>query len=752
MPASGKPTDPPAPRTESSASQETSEWELLVLGLHQDPSALLGPHPAEGGREGELAFRAFEPGAREASVLLAGQTIPAKRIHPAGVFEARVARPPDTLLAREYRWRVARQGGEVEEFFDPYAFPPLLTDYDLYLLAEGTDYRSFDKLGAHQLTNEGVTGVQFAVWAPHARRVSVVGDFNRWDGRVHVLRPRRSGCWELFLPGLAEGALYKFEIVPEEGGHPLLKADPFGYQAELRPRSASVVADLDGYDWGDGDWMGARARTNLLASPVAIYEVHPGSWRRVLDEGERWLSYRELAAELVPYVRDMGFTHIELTPVQEHPHDASWGYQTVGYYAATSRYGSPRELMEFIDACHRQEIGVLLDWTPAHFARDGHGLGRFDGEPLYEHPDPQQSEHPDWGSYVFDFGRPEVRNFLLANALFWLEKYHADGLRADAVASMLYLDYSRKPGQWQPNQYGGRENLAAVALVRRLNELVHAQFPGAVTVAEESTAWPMVSRPTSVGGLGFTFKWNMGWMNDTLRYFSSDPVFRKYHHNELTFSMLYAFSENFILPLSHDEVVHGKRSLVEKMPGDDWQRFANLRLLLAFLYAHPGKKLLFMGAELGQRREWRHDGSLDWHLLDFPLHRGIQRLVRDLNHLYRRQPPFYEVDYDWSGFQWIDCQDASSSVLSFLRLARRAADFVAVVLNFTPVVREGYRVGVPEPGFYVELLNTDSGSYGGGNVGNEGGIEAEPVPWNGRPYSLRLRLPPLAAVFLKLRD
>jgi 1,4-alpha-glucan branching enzyme len=570
MAAHSKPNDPTAPGVGPSSTEALGDWELLVLGLYRDPFLLLGPHAIEGGEPGSTIVRVFEPGAEQVAVLVAGKPISAERIHPEGVFEARVTLPPVLPVPVSYRLRVVRRNGEAEEFHDPYAFPPQLSDYDLYLLAEGNDYRSFDKLGAHRREIDGVSGIAFAVWAPNARRVSVVGDFNGWDGRLHVLRPRPSGYWEMFLPGLGEGTLYKFEILPAGGGYPLLKADPYGFRAELRPRSASVAADLDGYGWGDGTWMEARARTNLLESPVTIYEVHPGSWRRVPEEGDRWLTYRELAEQLVPYVQEMGFTHIELTPILEHPYDASWGYQTVGYYAATSRYGSPKELMEFIDACHRQGIGVLLDWTPAHFARDGHGLGRFDGAPLYEHPDPRQGEHPDWGSYVFDYGRPEVRNFLLSNALFWLEKYHADGLRADAVASMIYLDYSRRPGEWQPNQYGGRENLAAVALLRRLNELVHGQFPGAVTVAEESTAWPMVSRPTTVGGLGFTFKWNLGWMNDTLRYFSGDPLFRKYHHNELTFSMLYAFSENFILPLSHDEVVHGKRSLLEKMPGDDW--------------------------------------------------------------------------------------------------------------------------------------------------------------------------------------
>jgi 1,4-alpha-glucan branching enzyme len=744
-----KSADPPVSRPGLHDRVTSDGLQLLARGLHPNPSLLLGPGRAEGGG---LVIRAFQPGAREVSVILKGQSLLADQVRAGGVFEVRLpAGYPVSPGA--YRLRVIGESGGVEEFHDAYAFPPLLSDYDLYLLAEGTDTRSFDKLGAHCREIDGVSGTQFAVWAPNARRVSVVGDFSHWDGRLHVLRPRPSGFWELFVPELGEGTLYKYEILPAEGSNPLLKSDPYGFRAELRPRSASVVANLDDYAWGDAAWMEARKEANWFARPISIYEVHPGSWRRVKQEGEeRWLSYGELAARLIPYVREMGFTHIELTPVMEHPLDASWGYQTVGYFAATSRYGSPQDLMAFIDTCHQQGIGVLLDWTPAHFARDGHGLGLFDGTALYEHPDPRRGEHPDWGTYVFDFGRNEVRNFLLSNALFWVEKYHADGLRADAVASMLYLDYSRKAGQWLPNEYGGRENLGAVSLLKRMNELVHGQFPGTLTVAEESTAWPMVTRPTAVGGLGFSMKWNMGWMNDTLGYFARDPVHRRFHHNELSFSMLYAFSENFILPLSHDEVVHGKRSLLEKMPGDDWQEFANVRLLLAFLYAHPGKKLLFMGCEFAQRGEWRHDAAIDWPVLEFASHRGVQHLVQDLNRLYRSHPALYEVDYDWSGFQWVDCHDADSSVLSFLRRARDPADFVVAVLNFTPIVRERYRVGVPEPGFYRELLNTDSQLYWGSDVGNAGGVKAEPVAWNGNPYSLPLRLPPLGALFLKLGE
>ena len=519
----------------------------------------------------------------------------------------------------------------------------------------------------------------------------------------------------------------------------------------MRPKSGSIVANIDRYTWNDQGWMAARKQWNWIESPIAIYEVHLSSWQRVWEEGGRWLSYRELADRLIPYVKKMGYTHIELLPVMEHPYDASWGYQTVGYYAVTSRFGTPDDFMHFVDRCHQEGIGVLLDWTPAHFPRDGHGLANFDGTHLYEHADPRQGAHPDWGTLVFNYNRTEVQNFLLSNALFWLDKYHLDGLRVDAVASMLYLDYSRKSGEWIPNEYGGRENLAAIALLKRINELVHSRHPGVLTIAEESTAWPMVSRPTYVGGLGFSLKWNMGWMNDTLQYMSQDPIHRRYHHNRMTFSMLYAFTENFILPLSHDEVVHGKRALLRKMPGDEWQQFANLRLLYGYMYGHPGKKLLFMGGEIAQGVEWYHETGLDWYVLDYEPHRGVQRLVVDLNRLYKSERALHEVDFDWHGFEWVDCNDADSSVLSFIRRARDPNDFVVVIANFTPVVREGYRLGVPELGYYRELFNTDAAVYGGSNSGNAGGLMAEPVPWMGRPCSLNLRLPPLGVLFLKLQ-
>jgi 1,4-alpha-glucan branching enzyme len=530
-----------------------------------------------------------------------------------------------------------------------------------------------------------------------------------------------------------------------------LKSDPYGFAAELRPKSASVVSNIDNYEWKDAEWMTARAARDWQHAPMAVYELHAGSWRRKTSEGNRWLTYRELAEELIPYVKRLGYTHIELLPIMEHPFDGSWGYQTVGYYAVTPRYGSPADFMFFVDCCHREGIGVFLDWTPAHFPRDAHGLSFFDGTHLYEHADPRRGAHPDWGTLVFNYGRNEVQNYLISNALFWMDKYHMDGLRVDAVASMLYLDYSRKPGEWIPNPYGGRENLEAIDFIKRLNEVLHKRHPGALMIAEESTSWPAVSRPTYDGGLGFDLKWNMGWMNDTLRYFALDPIHRQFHHNELTFSMIYAFNENFILPLSHDEVVHGKRSLLERMPGDEWQKFANLRLLYGYMYAHPGKKLLFMGGELAQRNEWSETVTIDWRLEDSPPHRGVQRLVEDLNRLHKTEAALYEVDFEWPGFEWLEANDNAASILSFIRRACDKSTFVVAVCNFTPVVRENYRVGVPEEGFYREILNTDSQYYEGSGNGNEGGLAAEPVPWNGRPYSLKVRVPPLAAVYFKIQ-
>ena len=687
------------------------------------------------------------------SVVLKGypDPIPAGRISAEGLFEAVLPLFPELPISpSSYRWRANQPGQAESEFHDSYAFLPLLSDFDLYLMGEGTHYLKYEKMGAHPTVVEGVAGVQFGVWAPNAMRVSVVGDFNLWDGRTHPMRNRGpSGVWELFVPGLPEGALYKYEIRPMSADLPLLKSDPYAFRSELRPNTSSIVASLDRHTWNDQGWMEYRARNDWFCSPISIYEVHLGSWRRVVEEGSRWLSYTELADDLIPYLKRMGYTHVELMPVMEHPFDASWGYQTLGYFAATSRFGTPEECMSMVDRFHQAGIGVFLDWTPAHFPRDAHGLAEFDGTHLYEHADPRQGTHPDWGTLVFNYGRNEVQNFLISNALFWIDKYHIDGLRVDAVASMLYLDYSRREGEWIPNEFGGRENLAAIAFLKRLNEVVYARHSGVMMIAEESTSWPMVSRPTYLGGLGFSLKWNMGWMNDTLGYFSQEPVHRKYHHNRMTFSMLYAFTENFVLPFSHDEVVHGKASLLNKMPGDLWQQFANLRLLYGYMFAHPGKKLMFMGGEFGQRAEWDSSTSLEWHLLAYAPHQGLQTLTTDLNAIYRNEPALHQVDFDWHGFEWLDCSDADASVLSFLRRAKDPSDFLAIVTNNTPVMRENYRVGVPELGFYREIMNTDAEKYGGSNMGNLGGLHAETIPWGNYPYSINLRLPPLAAVYFK---
>jgi len=625
-----------------------------------------------------------------------------------------------------------------------------LTDYDVYLFREGKHFRLYEKLGAHPMEVDGTAGTLFAVWAPNAERVSVIGDFNGWAPEAHPLAPRwdGSGIWEGFIPGVGHGSLYKYHIVSRYGGYSVDKGDPLAFFWETPPGTASIVWDLR-YDWRDEAWLRTRHRANARESPMTIYEVHLGSWRRVPEEGHRPLTYREMAEALTQYVKEMGFTHVEFLPVMEHPFYGSWGYQTVGYFAPTSRYGTPQDFMFLVDTLHQQGVGVLLDWVPSHFPGDAHGLAFFDGTHLYEHADPRKGFHPHWNSYIFNYGRLEVRSFLISSALFWLDVYHADGLRVDAVASMLYLDYGRPEGAWVPNEYGGKENLEAIAFLRCLNEEVYRSFPDVQTIAEESTAWPMVSRPTYVGGLGFGLKWNMGWMHDTLTYFSKDPIFRKYHHDQLTFSIWYAFSENFVLPLSHDEVVHGKGSLLAKLPGDDWQKFANLRALLGYMYGHPGKKLLFMGNEFGPWREWNHDESLDWHLLADARHRGLQQWVRDLNALYRREPALHEGDCDPAGFEWVDFHDWEQSVISFLRKALSSDDVVLVVCNFTPVPRFDYRVGVPRPGYWRELLNSDASVYGGAGYGNLGGVEAVPIPFHGRPYSVSLTLPPLGVLFLK---
>ena len=625
----------------------------------------------------------------------------------------------------------------------------LLTEDDLYLFNEGSHFRLYEKLGAHPLAIDGQEGTYFAVWAPDAEQVFVMGDFNGWDKASHPLSPRgRSGLWEGFVPGVGKGAIYKYRIASRHRGYKVGKADPFAFYSEAPPKTASIVWDLE-YAWGDQGWMEKRRGHNKLDMPIAIYEVHLGSWRRVAEEGHRSLTYRELAPQLAEYVQRMGFTHVEFLPVMEHPFYGSWGYQITGYFAPTSRYGTPQHFMYLVDHLHRHGIGVILDWVPSHFPTDEHGLGFFDGSHLYEHAYPQKGFHPDWTSFVFNYGRSEVQSFLISSALFWLDKYHVDGLRVDAIASMLYLDYSRKEGEWMPNKYGGRENLEAIAFLRRFNEEVYKNYPDVQTIAEESTAWPMVSRPTYVGGLGFGIKWDMGWMHDTLQYMSHDPIFRKYHHNELTFRMLYAFTENFALPLSHDEVVHGKGSLLSKMPADDWQKFANLRLLFGYMYAQPGKKLLFMGGELGQWGEWHHDESLDWHLLNYQRHAEIQKWVEDLNRLYRSEPALYQLDCEPAGFEWIDCSDTEQGVISFIRRGKSTGDIVLAVCNFTPMPRFNYQVGAPRGGFWVELLNSDANYYGGSGHGNLGGVEAAPIPYHGRPYSLNLTLPPLGAVFFK---
>jgi 1,4-alpha-glucan branching enzyme len=625
----------------------------------------------------------------------------------------------------------------------------VISDYEAYLFGEGHWLRAWEKMGARPAERDGQAGYTFAVWAPNANAVSVVGDFNAWDGRAHPMASLgASGLWETFIAHLPEGTLYKFEVHPRSGP-PFVKADPFALVAERPPETASVTSTLGRHVWRDAAWMESRRERPLIEQPMSVYEVHAGSWRRNPLEGYRSLTWRELAAELIPYVKGLGFTHVELLPVMEHPFEGSWGYQVTGYYAPTSRYGTPDDFRFFVDECHLNGLGVILDWVPGHFPKDAHGLAWFDGTALYEHSDPRQGEHQDWGTLIFNYGRHEVRNFLLSNALYWLQSFHVDGLRVDAVASMIYLDYSRQEGEWVPNQYGGRENLEAIDFLRELNTLTHGHHPGTMIIAEESTAFPAVSRPTWVGGLGFTFKWNMGWMHDILTYIGKDPVYRRWEHQHLTFSMLYAYNENFVLPFSHDEVVHGKGAMMSKPPGDPWQKAATLRVLYAFMFAHPGKKLLFMGAEFGVWREWQHDDSLDWDLLQQPLHAGLHRFVADLHQLYRAEPALHQVDFDPGGFAWIDCNDSENSIISLIRRSKDGRDFVVVALNWTPVIRYDYRIGVPEPGFYRELINSDAGVYDGGNVGNRGGVNAEPVPAHGHPWSLRLTVPPLAGLIFK---
>ncbi|MGA7668984.1 MAG: 1,4-alpha-glucan branching protein GlgB [Nitrolancea sp.] len=624
-----------------------------------------------------------------------------------------------------------------------------LSSDDVYLFNEGNHFRLYRHLGSHLTTVNGVKGTQFAVWAPNARDVSVVGDFNGWNRSADQLSAHGdSGIWEGFIEGVGKGTIYKYHVKSHHNDYEVDKADPFAIHAETPPKTGSIVWDLD-YTWSDGDWMSTRGSHNALDAPISIYEVHLGSWMRVPDDGFRSMSYREIAPQLVEHVKRTGFTHVEFLPIMEHPFFGSWGYQTTGYFAPSSRYGTPQDFMYLVDFMHQNDIGVILDWVPSHFPSDEHGLAYFDGTHLFEHSDPRQGYHPDWNSYIFNYGRDEVRSFLLSSALYWLDAYHADGLRVDAVASMLYLDYSRKQGEWIPNKFGGRENLDAISFLQRLNQEVFGQYPDVQTYAEESTAWPMVSRPIYVGGLGFGMKWDMGWMHDTLDYFSKDPIHRRYHHNELTFRLIYAFNENFVLPLSHDEVVHGKGSLINKMPGDDWQKFANLRLLFAMMFAQPGKKLLFMGAEIGQWHEWNHDGSIEWDLLQHPPHEGARRWLEDLNRLYREDPAMHQLDFDNAGFSWLDPNDSENSVLSFVRKARDSDDAIVAIFNLTPVPRHGYRIGVPQMGVWNEVLNSDAELYGGTGVGNYGQVETTPVPWHGQPRSLKLSLPPLGAVFLR---
>ncbi len=716
----------------------TPELESVIEARHHDPFAVLGRHATPDG----AVVRSHIPGATDVRLIEADAAM--RRIPDTSLFEWRG--PADALPDRyQVAWR-DRHGHE-HTAFDPYCFPPVVSEYDLHLFAEGRHWHIYRVLGAHHCHVDGVAGVRFATWAPNAQRVSVVGDMNDWDGRAHPMRSRgASGVWELFIPGLNVGTLYKFEIRNRDSGALHTKSDPYGQRYEVRPNTASIVNPETTHDWQDQTWMQQRQEADWLSRPISVYEVHLGSWQR--DAEGQFLDFRELARRMVPYVKDLGFTHIELLPISEHPLDASWGYQPVGYYAVTSRFGSADDFRYFVDYCHKHDIGVFLDWVPAHFPKDPHGLARYDGTALYEHEDPRRSEHREWGTLVFNYGRAEVKNFLLSNAVFWLEEFHIDGLRVDAVASMLYLDYSRSEGEWLPNQYGGNENLEAVEFLRELNRVTHEQCPGSLTMAEESTSWPMVSRPTYLGGLGFTLKWNMGWMNDSLEYFHLDPIHRRYHHDKLTFSMLYAFTENFVLPFSHDEVVHGKASMLYKMPGDDWQRRANLRLLYAYQFTHPGKKLMFMGCEFAQGPEWSHDQTLDWYVLDYPEHKGIQALVRELNRLYGSRTCLHFNDFDWQGFEWIDCHDAEQSVLTYLR--KRDDEFLVIVLNFTPVTRHNYRIGVPQPGYYHEILNTDATMFGGGNVGNGGGVDAETFPWMGHPCSINVTLPPLAAVVFSL--
>jgi 1,4-alpha-glucan branching enzyme len=722
-----------------------------VSTTHHEPRSLLGYHEyARAGGTPLCVVRVLEPGAESIEVCwedTPGELYPLKRIHDAGLFEGAI---PQRRPVVPYRLRVRFPFDHVVVKHDTYFFSHELSEFDLYLFGEGRHYGLYHKFGAHPRVRDGVAGTHFAVWAPNAKRVSVVGSFNHWDGRKHAMQARgSSGVWELFVPDVGEGAEYKYEIRTERGSL-LLKSDPFGFFMQRRPETASVVASLDGYEWHDGDWLRDRAQRDWRRSPVNVYEVHLSSWQHSWDRQPPFYTWAEAAERLIPYVVDMGYTHIELMGVAEHPFDGSWGYQVVGYYAPTSRYGTPKEFMAFVDKCHQAGIGVILDWVPAHFPKDAHGLAEFDGSSLYEHADPRMGEHSDWGTKIFNYGRHEVKNFLVANALFWMERYHIDGLRVDAVASMLYLDYSRKAGEWLPNKYGGRENLEALEFLREFNTVAHANHPGVLTIAEESTAFPGVTRPVHLGGVGFSFKWNMGWMNDTLHYFEKDPVYRRHEHNKITFSFMYAWSENFVLPISHDEVVHGKKSLLDKMPGDEWQKRANYRLFLSYMTAHPGKKLMFMGSEFGQWHEWREHEQLDWQLLQNPTHRGLQSLNRELAKFYRAHPQFHASDCDAGGFRWSDLHNADESVFAFLRQEHGHVPIVCV-FNATPVPREDYWLGVPDAGHYDVVFDSDHPDFGGSGFAGVPGYGAIAHVVHGFPHALRIRLPPLSAVFLRRR-
>jgi len=726
---------------------QPDELNSIAFADHGKPFDVLGVHPIDADHS---LIRTIQPHAAAITLHLesTGEAIVMEKIHGAGVFQAVVLSA--SALPR-YHFDITthdEQHLQSEDAYNEALFPATITDFDIYLLKQGHHYQSYEKLGAHLREVEGIHGVNFAVWAPNAKRVSVVGDFNNWDARFHMMRRHGdSGIWEIFIPGIDQGTIYRYSIRSQHAGYQADKSDPYAFYAEKRPQNASIVYDITQHQWGDNDWMTTRAATDWLAQPMAIYELHAGSWQ--YDDNGQWLNYRDLAHRLVAYIKNLGYTHIELMPIAEHPFDGSWGYQVTGYFAPTSRYGTPSDFMYFVDHCHQNGIGVIIDWVPAHFPKDGYALSYFDGTHLYSHADPRQGEHPDWGTYIFNYGRNEVRNFLLSNALFWLHYYHIDGLRVDAVASMIYLDYSREAGQWIPNKYGTNQNLDAIDFMREFNTLIHRDYPGAITIAEESTSWAMVSRPTYIGGLGFTFKWNMGWMHDTLKYFGLNPIFRRYQHNLITFALIYAFTENFVLSLSHDEVVHLKGSLLTKMAGDWWQKFASLRLLFGVQYGMPGKKLNFMGQEFGQWAEWGEAKQLDWYLTALPTHSGVQRWMSDLNRTYREQPSLYEQDFVSEGFEWIEPNDVEQNVYAWIRYAKDKSDYVVILANCTPVPRMYYRIGVPNAGTYDEILNSDGNVYGGGNIGNGGSAQTEAIPWHRFQQSLSLTLPPLGIVILK---